>query len=202
MIGTINPAVCGGQRASFSYVSAIHVLAASAAGAVSGLFLGGVGSVLFGARAPLPRVTAIVLGMACFAYAGFHAGLYRLPLPSLRRQVRHGWRFAPAPWAALFYGLGLGSGLHVHIRFGALYVLVLAALLSASPSTGGVILGLYGLCRALPVPIFGWLHRTPERIAATFEWLSDERNFSLRRLRSWALLGAGVWLVCFAVIRS
>ncbi|MFN0243991.1 MAG: hypothetical protein ACKVWV_13965 [Planctomycetota bacterium] len=194
--------MCGRQNASFSFVSVLHVIASVGAGALSGMLLGGLGFVALGTLAPAPWIVSIALAVICFAYAGFHAGLYRLPMPCLRRQVRHGWRFLDAPWTSIFYGVGLGSGLHVHIRFAGLYVVTAGSVLSASPRIGAALFGLYGLCRALPVPVFGALHRDPAQTESTFTWLSDERNFGLRRLRAWSLLVVGLWLVAVAWIRS
>jgi len=81
-------------------------------------------------------------------------GWLSLPIPQWSRQTSNGWytRFGPIG-AAWWWGIDLGSGLTTLITFSGYWLLVLAVFANGIPIYGGIVLGLYGLGRALPVGI-------------------------------------------------
>src|SRR5690349_14237452 len=99
MIDTITPAGCGGRHRRLA------ALAAFAAGAV--LAAAGLGAALGGLGA-LAGADARAVGLAVVALAGLaaarEAGLVRLPLPQVRRQVPERWRreWPLGAWSAAY----------------------------------------------------------------------------------------------------
>lgn len=76
----------------------------------------------------------------------------RLPIPQLHRQTSKWWRTRfGAVGAAWLWGLDLGSGLTTIVTFSGYWILVLAALSSGEAWYGGLILGMFGVSRAIVV---------------------------------------------------
>jgi cytochrome c biogenesis protein CcdA len=83
------------------------------------------------------------------AYAAREAGLLRLPVPQLRRQVPQRWReVLPLPATAFLYGAGLGVGFVTYVPVATL-VAVTAAIALADPAAGMVGLAAFGAGRAI-----------------------------------------------------
>jgi hypothetical protein len=151
MVETINPVVYGGSRSRYRAALALHVLGATAAAAIFGAALGGVG-LLLGAPWGAAGVLAVALS----------AGLYLLreafgvPVPVLeaRRQVPEWWRtFFSRNVTAFLYGAGVGIGFLTYLGHGTLLVVSLAALASGRPLLGAVLLAPFGLARALAIGV-------------------------------------------------
>jgi len=154
MVETINPVVYGGaegSRSRYRTALVLHVLGATAAAAVFGAALGGLGSLL-GA----PWGAAGVLAVA------FSAGLYLLrealgvPIPVLeaRRQVPDWWRtFFSRNVTAFLYGAGVGIGFFTYLGHGTLLVVSIAATASGRPLIGALLLAPFGLARALSIAV-------------------------------------------------
>ena len=146
MVETITPVVYGG-RARWAGGVALHVLGATLAAAAFGALTGWLGRRL---GAPFGAPGLVVLGVAAIAYAGAAAGVWRVPVPQLRRQVPDWWRtFFSPPVTAFLYGAGLGIGFLTFLATGALVVVTLAAGLSGSAAVGAVLVGGFGLARGL-----------------------------------------------------
>ena len=151
MVETINPVVYGGSRSRYRTALTLHVLGATAAAAVFGAALAGLGSLL-GA----PWGAAGVLAVA------FSAGLYLLreafgvPIPVLeaRRQVPDWWRtFFSRNVTAFLYGAGVGIGFFTYLGHGTLLVVSIAATASGRPLVGALLLAPFGLGRALSIAV-------------------------------------------------
>ena len=98
MVETFTPAVCGSRRRQRLAVGAV------AASALVGAALGAVGALLG------TQLAFLVAALALLA-AAREAGIVRLPLPQLRRQVPERWRSElPLPVWSVGYGIGLGLG--------------------------------------------------------------------------------------------
>ncbi|MGH2410842.1 MAG: hypothetical protein ACRDGS_10815 [Chloroflexota bacterium] len=78
--------------------------------------------------------------------------MWQWSLPTTHRQTPAWFRSAFGPqWSAFAWGADLGLGWTTYVTFSGYYGLVLWALLLSSPVHGSMIVGAYGLGRALPV---------------------------------------------------
>jgi hypothetical protein len=100
---------------------------AVAAGAALGWALGSAGAWAGGGSAHAAWAAAAIVA----AYAGREAGLLRLPVPQLRRQVPQRWReVLPLPATAFLYGAGLGVGFVTYVPVATLAAVVVAIVLA------------------------------------------------------------------------
>ena len=186
MIETISPAVCGSRR---RYRIA---LACFALGAVSTSFALGALLGLTGALLGAERAVLAVAGLALVA-AAREAGLLRIPLPQLRKQVPERWRATlPLPVWTFGYGAGLGAGFVTFQPFATFWVACAAAVALARPLPAAACFAFYGLGRAVMV---AWPHRSGRDPAEGVERLVRHRR---------ALAGANVFalLACAALLAA
>lgn len=147
MVETISPVVHGGRNLRYWNTLALHTAGSSISAFIVGLALGGLGGVLGAAQG---RSRFFVLAAVSTAYALREAGVLRLPLPSLKRQVPDWWRtFFSPPVAATLYGLGLGAGFLTFLTFGTYAAVISAAVVSGDPLVGGIICAPFGIARGL-----------------------------------------------------
>lgn len=170
MVTTIDPVVHGGRNRRYVLAVALHVFGATAAAGVFGAALGGVGALLGGPwRVAGPAVVAAIAGL----YALREGVGLPVPVPDRHRQVPEWWRtFYSPPVASLLYGLGLGIGFLTFLTFGTYVAVATGAVASASPATGALVCGAFGLARGLSILAAGWGGGTPaldrlERLGAT-----------------------------------
>jgi cytochrome c biogenesis protein CcdA len=187
---TVAPVVHGVRR----WVIAVAAFAAGsiAAGAALGLALGWVAERAGGGSVHGAWAAA---GVAA-AYAAREAGLLRLPIPQLRRQVPQRWReVLPLPATAFLYGAGLGVGFVTYIPVATL-VAVTAAVALADPSDGMAALAAFGAGRAVVLVaatagLRDW-DEAAERFERAGQWLR-ERGGALRTANAGAMAAlAGV----------
>ncbi len=95
---------------------------------------------------------AVVAGAASILAAASDARLGGFRLPVHHRQVNERWLDQFRPWV---YGAGfgwqIGTGLVTYIKTAALYLMIVLAVLTASPVTALAIGALFGLVRGLAV---------------------------------------------------
>ncbi|MBJ7455353.1 MAG: hypothetical protein JHC74_04770 [Thermoleophilia bacterium] len=145
MVETLTPAGCGSRqrhRIAVALFTAGSVLGAAALGAVLGL-----------AGSPLDRQWALsVVAALALVAAAREAGLVRIPLPQLRRQVPEHWRreWPLAGWS-FGYGVGLGVGVLTHQVVWTFWVMAAGALALGDPLVAAACLVPFGLGRALMV---------------------------------------------------
>lgn len=127
---------------------AIHVVASTTGGLLAGALLGWLGHSLLNWM-PEWGVWGVLFGLSTLLVLREH-GWVRFPLPQWRRQTGATWyrRFGPL-WTAWWWGLDLGSGLTNFITFSGYWVLVVAIVLHGSGGLGALVLGSYGLGRAV-----------------------------------------------------
>ncbi|HEU0103377.1 MAG TPA: sulfite exporter TauE/SafE family protein [Mycobacteriales bacterium] len=139
-------------RASRWPVTVTAYLLGSAAG---GTAIGAVGGLL-GALLPLESRAGGLVALAVLVVAAVLAGLVELRVlpapPTLRRQVDEDWLHRYRGWVyGVGFGAQLGVGVVTIVTSTSLYVALLLAVLTGSP-TGGALVGLvFGVARALPV---------------------------------------------------
>ena len=174
MAETVAPVVHGVRR----WLIAVGAFAAGAvaAGAALGWALGSAAAWAGGGSTHAAWAAAAIVA----AYAGREAGILRLPVPQLRRQVPQRWReILPLPATAFLYGAGLGVGFVTYVPV-ATFAAVVAAIVLADPAAGAVALAAFGAGRAIVL------------VAATAglrDW--DEAADRFERAGRWLRAGGG-----------
>jgi hypothetical protein len=194
MVETIVPVVHGTRTWLISL--ALFAAGATSTAALLGLALG------TALPAGGPAVVAAVAVFALVAAAG-EAGLVNLPAVQLRRQVPERWRERyPQPLAALLYGSGLGLGFATYLPVSTLIVVAVAVAALLGAGDGALVLGAFGLGRALALIVATSRVRSHEQATGRIEQMAGIGIGRLRRLNAVALvvlatllafgLGAGV----------
>ena len=177
MLASITPLGERGRRSTWVVTVTAFALGAVVAGAAAGAILGLLGAVAGVGEASTRARVAILAGAVVVAIA-IDASGRRVPGP--RRQVDERWLDRYRGWV---YGLGYGSQLGLAVltvvSSAATYVALMAALLSASPVQGAIILGCFGAVRGV-TPLAAAhvrsqrellnLHRGLERLRAPVHW--------------------------------
>ncbi len=147
MVETLTPAVCG-SRQRYRVALALFALGAVLSAAVLGALLGLAGSALDRTWA-LAAVGALAL-MAALR----EAGILRIPVPELRRQVPERWRreWPLAGWS-FGYGAGLGVGVLTHQAVWTFWVAAAGVLALGDPLVSALCLAPFGVGRALMVAL-------------------------------------------------
>lgn len=138
---------------------------------------------------------SLVLALREFGWLTFN-------IPQWRRQTGKTWYARLGPiGAAWWWGLDLGSGLTTLVTFSGYWLLVLAALLKGIPLYGGLVLGLYGLGRALSVALTPFLFNLKggENLWTHLDALLAGR-LHLRRWHGYGLLGLALGLLMRGVM--
>jgi hypothetical protein len=145
------------NRSRWLLTTGIYTLACLATSSLLGALLSSVGFLLHQASASASLATpvfaggSVLVGMLAITYTFGDAGLIRLPRPSLMRAVPVTWWRWWSP-----YGAALGLGVTTYIEFGAFYILCLWYVLKGEPAYGAVLMGTYGLARALVLLPLSW----------------------------------------------
>jgi hypothetical protein len=110
-------------------------------------------------------------------------------LPQLRRQVPEAWRERyPPPVAALLYGAGLGVGFATFLPVSTLIVVAVAVAALLGPGDGALVLGAFGLGRALVLAAATSGVHSHEQATGRIERMASLGVPRLRRLNAGALL--------------
>lgn len=151
MVQTITPVVHGGSRRRWAASLVLHVLGAVVSSALFGALLGATGAVL---GAPWGREGMLIVAVIAIAYATREVTGLRVPILELRRQVPEWWRGAlGARTSSFLYGLALGPGVGTHLRHGTFVAIAVLVMTIGDPVVGAVILGTFGLARAIGVSV-------------------------------------------------
>lgn len=162
MLASITPLGERGRGSTWAVTTAMHVLGSIAGGGAVGTLAGLVGWVALGGVSVIARVVALAAALA----TGLVWELTRRGVPGPRRQVDERWLDGYRGWVyGLGYGAQLGAGVTTVIVSSAVYVVPVAAFLSAGPLTGGAIGGFAGGLRGAMV-LIGARVVTPERLVA------------------------------------
>jgi cytochrome c biogenesis protein CcdA len=147
MVETLTPAVCGSRqrhRVALALFTLGAVLAAGALGALLGV-----------AGSWLDRSWALgAVAVLALIAAAREAGILRVRVPELRRQVPERWRreWPLAGWS-FGYGAGLGAGVLTHQTVSTLWVAAAGAFALGDPAASAACLAVFGLARGLMVAI-------------------------------------------------
>jgi hypothetical protein len=146
MLASITPLGERGRRSRWTLTASMHVLGSLAGGVAVGALAGLVGWLALSGVA----LHARLLALAAAIVAGIALELGRGRMPGPRRQVDERWLDRYRGWVYGFgYGAQLGTGLVTVVVSSAVYVVPVAALLSADPVAGTLIGGVAGALRGL-----------------------------------------------------
>lgn len=191
MLASITPLGERGRRSTWGVTMGAFALGAAAAGFALGAALG-----LLGAAVGLGGA-AIHLRLALLAVAVVVAIVLDAaprPVPGPRRQVDERWLERYRGWVyGLGYGSQLGLALTTVVSSAATYVALLAALLSARPVSGAVILGCFGALRGL-TPLAAAHVRSQAQLLALHRGLARWRGAA-----RWGAVGLQVVILAAAV---
>jgi cytochrome c biogenesis protein CcdA len=187
MIGQITPLVKAASKQTWWKTVTAHVIGASFSAIGLGLALGVVGQ-LVGLRVGLVPIGTAVVVLAIVCAVHDSGGPVRR-LPSLRRQTPKTLECELGPiWAGFAWGLDLAQGWTTRIEFAGYYVLVALALLSADPLTGALVLGVFGIGRALPVFVAGFTALHSDMFTATSCYVRRKARIAQANAAALALL--------------
>jgi len=141
----------------------------------------------------------IALGVVGVAIALREFRVVRFPMLQVPRQTAKHWRRHLSPASAAFaWGVDLGFGVTTFIRYGGLWILVLAGLISGNLIYSIVILGTFGAIRGSVVPVVSHFLNNSE---GDGELLVDEVKW-IRLRENWAhkMHGFSIMLPSTAIV--
>lgn len=167
MLGSISPVGEASRGQRWWLTASAYTLASTLAGAATGLLLGALGAALQAVVTPSVPARLFALAAVVLLGALVDARLAPLPLPTVHRQVDERWLTTYRGWIyGAGFGLQLGTGVVTIVVSAATYTMLVAALLTMTP-TGGLIVGTaFGVVRSLPLLLTARL-RTPARLHST-----------------------------------
>lgn len=149
MVGTILPVVYGAElKHERSRVDLIHLMGSVGGGAIVGLVIGALGSLVHVSGS----FVSVLVASIALAYSLRSLGYLPVPTPQFRRQVPASWRVDMTPNAmALAYGAALGSGVLTHVWANVAYPVMVWIGISGGPILGAVVWAGFGFGRAIPI---------------------------------------------------
>lgn len=183
MLASIHPL---GERARdrrWGVTVGAYVMASTAAAALLGALLGGVGWLL-----PLtPGVTAVLVVAAGALALAADLGAFRLP--TIHRQVDKDWLDRYRGWVVgAGFGFQLGLGVVTIVNTAAVYLALALALFTGSVAGGAVVGTTFGLVRALVILVVAPVRRP------------DQLRLALRRMHGWRAVSQRAGIVVQALV--
>lgn len=170
MLASIHPL---GERARdrrWGVTVGAYVVASTAAAALLGAALGGIGNLL----ALGPGLTAALVVLLAAGALAFDLRLGGLRLPTIRRQVDEDWLGRYRGWVVgVGFGAQLGLGVVTIVNTAAVYLALALALLTGSAGAGALVGATFGSVRALLILVVGRVRRP------------DQLRTALRRVHAW-----------------
>jgi len=158
MVGTICPMVHAARtRAAGKTVLLAHAVGSLSGSALAGGLAGTLGACLFagiygyGGLHKYKALGIVFTAILCILYLIDEMGIIQLPHPQSALRVPSTWRLQRPFWAATIYGFALGGGIGTPIALSGLYVVILWSVITASPTTAGLVFLGYGFGRVLPI---------------------------------------------------
>ncbi|MDQ2805340.1 MAG: hypothetical protein M3Z04_00240 [Chloroflexota bacterium] len=168
-------------------------MASTGGGALVGAGVSALGGLV---RPWLPLPVALgALVIVALAYALHELHLWRLPHPERAWQVPNAWIVRRPLLGVVAFGLTLGMGLFTYIPFTSFYLLLAWEALLTSPLLGAALGATYGLARALPVLVGGWVTWRGQPIVPLHTGLMGAQRALHRVTGGLLLLAAALLLV-------
>ena len=149
MLSSITPLGERGRNNRFAVAAWLFFIGYSLGGAVIGVAAGGLGALVVPDAPTVDGVVIVVLALAGAALDGRVAGLR---LPTIARQVAERWLRKYRSWVYGFgFGVQLGTGLATIVSSSAVYLMVVAAVLTRSLVAGTIIGAVFGTLRGASI---------------------------------------------------
>src|SRR3954451_19599040 len=160
MLSSITPLGERGRNNRFAVAASFFVAGSLLGGAVTGAAVGGAGRLV----PRQPTVDALVIVALALVGAAFDARVGGLRLPTITRQVDENWLHRYRGWVYGFgFGVQLGTGLATIVSSAAVYLMIVAALLTRSVVLGATIGVVFGLVRGASILLARRVH-TPDEL--------------------------------------
>ena len=151
MLSSITPLAEQGRGHRYRTTALWFVVGSVLGGACLGLLMAALAAGI-GAVGASSMLLTSVAAVACLVTIAADAGVGGLHLPIHRRQVNERWLDQFRPWV---YGAGfgwqIGTGLATYIKTCAVYLMIVLAVLTGSPTTALLVGVVFGLVRGLAV---------------------------------------------------
>lgn len=189
MLASIHPLGERARERRWGVTVSAYVVASTAAAALLGAALGGIGGLL-----PLtPGATAALVAALCALALAFDLGVAGLRLPTIHRQVDKDWLDRYRGWVVgAGFGFQLGLGVVTIVNTSAVYLTLALALLTGSAGAGAAVGATFGLARALVILAVAPVRRP------------DQLRAALRRMHAWRPLSerAGIAVQALALVAA
>ena len=149
MLSSITPLGERGRNNRFVIAASFFVVGSVLGGMTTGAVFGLLGAV---AVPVAPVVDGVVIVVLAVVGAALDARLAGLRLPTITRQVDERWLQKYRGWVyGLGFGFQLGTGVMTIVSSAAVYLMVVAGLLTRSVACGVVICAMFGTVRGLSI---------------------------------------------------
>lgn len=150
MLGSLTPLGERSRGSNWAVTVGFYSAGAIAGGIILGGALGLLGSQLSPLASLPTAVTELSFGLLLLLGLGLDRRLFGLRLPTLKRQVDEHWMYRYRGWVyGGGFGLQLGLSVVTIVNSSAIYAALVAALLTASPLYGAIIIGVLASIRGL-----------------------------------------------------
>lgn len=148
MLGSITPLGERGRQRRWGITVSAYMIGSVIASTGLGAGVGTLGQTFVPSLDRQQRLLALAFLLALGTAADLRVFGWRLP--THRRQVNEAWMNQYRGWAYGFgYGFQLGLALVTVVNTSAIYLMIFAALLAGSTISGAIVIGSFGLLRAL-----------------------------------------------------
>ena len=149
MLSSITPLGERGRNNRFVTAASFFVVGSVLGGMTTGAAFGLLGAVALPAA---PVVDGVVIALLAVVGAGLDARVAGMRLPTIRRQVDERWLQKYRGWVyGLGFGFQLGTGVATIVSSAAVYLMVVAAMLTRSVAAGVAIGAVFGTVRGLSI---------------------------------------------------
>jgi len=149
MLSSITPLGERGRNNRFAVAASFFVVGSVLGGMTTGAVAGALGRV---AVPSAPVVDGVVIVLLAVTGAALDGRVFGLRLPTITRQVDERWLQKYRGWVyGLGFGFQLGTGLATIVSSAAVYLMVVAAVLTRSIAAGVAIGAVFGTVRGLSI---------------------------------------------------
>ncbi|MEY2450633.1 MAG: hypothetical protein QOD92_207 [Acidimicrobiaceae bacterium] len=177
MLSSITPLGERGRNNRFAVAASFFVAGSLLGGAAVGFLAGGLGQLIVPDQS---TAAAAAIAACALIGAALDAHVAGLRLPTIRRQVDERWLQKYRGWVyGVGFGAQLGFGLATIVSSAAVYVMVVAAVLTRSVVYGAIIGTIFGFVRGLSILLAARV-TTPEELRLFHRRLAAQSSRSER----------------------
>jgi hypothetical protein len=165
MLSQITPVAEAARGNRFGRTAAWFVVGGVAGGVTLGLLMAA-GAAIARAANVTTTIALVIVAVAALVTAAVDARVFRIGPPFLRRQVNEDWLANYRPWVyAGGFGWQIGVGVSTYIMTAAVFLLVGAGVVGASPAAAMALGVFFGFLRGLAVLLGAPLRTTAALLA-------------------------------------